>query len=72
MSVNAAGSAQNVQQAVTALRQTVQAEQVAASALSEVATEAAKQAGQQAAQNDAPPQESSSEEGLGQTVDVTV
>lgn len=39
MSVNAAGSAQNVQQAVAVLRQTVQAEQVAAAALTEAATQ---------------------------------
>lgn len=39
MSVNAAGSAQNVQQAVAVLRQTVQAEQVAAAALVEAATQ---------------------------------
>lgn len=39
MSVNAAGSTQNVQQALNALRQNVQAEQVAAAALAEVATQ---------------------------------
>lgn len=48
MSVNAAGSAQNVQQALYALRQTVQAEQIAAAVISEAATEAAKQSAQAA------------------------
>lgn len=65
MSVNAAGSAQNVQQAITILRQTVQAEQVAASALSEAATQSVKEAVQSAAHDNGP-----KTEGIGENVDV--
>lgn len=65
MSVNSAGSAQNVQQALYALRQTVQAEQVAAATLSEAATEAAKQAGQQQ-----PAEDAAKAPGVGEKLDV--
>jgi len=65
MSVNAAGSAQNVQQAVTALRQTVQAEQVAASAV----VEASKQVSQEAAQASAK-ESAAKAEGVGEHLDV--
>lgn len=67
MSVNAAGSAQNVQQALYALRQTVQAEQVAAATLSEAVTEAAKQAGQQQPQ---PTEDAAKAPGVGENLDV--
>jgi len=69
MSVNSAGSAANVQQALVALRQTVQAEQVAAVVVTEAASQAVKQAQQDTAAQDAqkgavPP------EGRGEVVDV--
>ena len=66
MSVSAAGSAQNAQQAVAMLRQTVQAEQVAGSAMVEAATQAGKDA---AAQN-AVPDNGPRTEGIGERVDV--
>lgn len=50
MSVNAAGSSGNVQQAMTMLRQTVQAEQLAASAAMEAVNQASKQAAEPNAQ----------------------
>lgn len=65
MSVSAAGSAQNVQQAVAVLRQTVQAEQVVASAVVEVATQAAKDAVQSTVPDNGP-----RTEGIGERVDV--
>lgn len=66
MSVSAAGSAQNVQQAVAVLRQTVQAEQVAGSAMVEAAT----QAGKDAAVQNAVPDNGPRTEGVGERVDV--
>ncbi|MDH5188229.1 MAG: hypothetical protein OEW37_04650 [Rhodospirillaceae bacterium] len=62
MSVTAAGSSINVQQALTALRQSVQQEQVAASIVTQAATQAANS-----------PQASDSkshEDGRGERVDV--
>lgn len=59
-----AASAQNVQQAVTMLRQVVQAEQVVAAAL----IEASKQAAQSAPSASAP---SDSAPGVGDNLDVT-
>ena len=64
MSVNAAGSAINVQQALIALRQGVSQEQVAAAAVSE----AVQQASRDAAQN--PSTEGASSEGRGEKIDV--
>lgn len=64
MSVTAAGSSINVQQALTALRQSVQQEQVAAAVIVEAATQAANSANHQA-QN-----ESGKSEGRGEKVDV--
>jgi hypothetical protein len=52
MSVNAAGSAQNVQQALNAIRQNVQAEQVVAAVLADPSQQASQQATQQASQAD--------------------
>ncbi|MCW8916678.1 MAG: hypothetical protein OQK24_12620 [Magnetovibrio sp.] len=68
MSVNSAGSALNVQQALVALRQTVQAEQVAAVAVTEVANQAAQRAQQDVVAQDA--QKASPPEGRGEVVDV--
>jgi hypothetical protein len=65
MSVSAAGSASSVQNAVNALRQTVQAEHVVASALSEAAAQAAKEAMPSAPQDAGP-----RTEGVGDNVDV--
>lgn len=65
MSVSAAGSAQNVQQAVAAIRQTVQAEQLVASVVTEAATQAAKDAAQSAVPDNGP-----RTEGIGERVDV--
>ena len=65
MSVSAAGSAQNVQQAVAVLRQTVQAEQVVASAVTEAATQAAKDAAQSTVPDNGP-----RTEGIGENIDV--
>ncbi|WP_139134799.1 hypothetical protein [Magnetovibrio blakemorei] len=68
MSVNAAGSASNVQQALVALRQTVQAEQVAAVVVTEAANQAAQNAQQDPsrdAHKDAP-----ASNGRGGVVDV--
>lgn len=69
MSVNAAGSASNVQQALVALRQNIQAEQVAAVAVSEAANQAAQRAQQTAVAQDA--QKAAVEAtGRGEVVDV--
>jgi len=65
MSVSAAGSAQNAQQAVAVLRQVVQAEQVVASVVTEAAAQAAKDAAQSATSNNGP-----KTEGVGERVDV--
>jgi len=65
MSVSAAGSAQNAQQAVAVLRQVVQAEQVVASVVTEAAAQAAKDAAQSATPNNGP-----KTEGVGERVDV--
>lgn len=67
MSANAAGSALNAQNAVHMLRQTIQAEQVAAAAM----TEAAKQA-VQAAPQPARSVEAAPPSGVGENVDVKV
>ena len=63
MSVTAAGSSINVQQAMIALRQSVQMEQVAASLVTQAAGQAASSAAQTAAQE-------ASNEGIGEQVDV--
>lgn len=68
MSVTAAGSPADIQQALNALRQTVQAEQVAAAAMSEAAAQVAKSAVQQSAQPAAQP--APRIEGVGETLDV--
>ncbi len=68
MSVNSAGSALNVQQALVALRQTVQAEQVAAVAVTEAAVHAAQRAQQEVVAQDA--QKAPPAEGRGEVVDV--
>ncbi len=60
MSVSAAGSAQSAQQAIAALRQVVQAEQVVAATVIE--------ASQQIAQDPSP---ASKAEGVGENLDVT-
>jgi len=62
MSVTAAGSSINVQQALTALRSAVQQEQVAAS----LVTEAAKQA----ADSVQAPESAGSTDGRGEKIDV--
>ena len=69
MSVNAAGSASSIQQALVALRQNVQAEQVAAVVVTEAANQAAQSAQQEAVAQDARqvPVEPS---GRGEAVDV--
>jgi len=69
MSVNSAGSAANVQQALVALRQTVQAEQVAAVTVTEAANQAVKQAQQNTAAQDAL-KEAVPPAGRGEVVDV--
>ena len=69
MSVNSAGSAANVQQALVALRQTVQAEQVAAVVVTEAANQAVKQAQQDTAVQDAQ-KGAVTPEGRGEVVDV--
>lgn len=69
MSVNAAGSASNVQQALVALRQTVQAEQVAAVVITEAANQAAQRAQQEIVTQDAS-KTGRSAEGRGEVVDV--
>ena len=69
MSVNAASSANNVQQALVALRQTVQAEQVAAVAVTEAANQAAQHAQQQSVAQDVQ-QTARAEDGRGGVVDV--
>ncbi len=63
MSVNAAGSSVNVQQAMVALRQSVSQEQVAAALVTEVAAQSARDSAQQAAVEN-------SGEGRGEKVDV--
>jgi len=68
MSVNAAGSASNVQQALVALRQSVQAEQVAAVVVTEAANQAAQNA-QQDPSRDAH-KEALASNGRGGVVDV--
>ena len=65
MSVDAAGSAMNVQLAVTSLRQAVQTEQVAAAALIQASNQAAQQAPQPAAPDAAP-----KTPGVGENVDL--
>ena len=65
MSVDAAGSAMNVQLAVASLRQAVQTEQVAAAALIQASTQAAQQAPQAAA-----PDAASKVPGVGENVDI--
>ncbi|HEY9163423.1 MAG TPA: hypothetical protein VIN57_02345 [Magnetovibrio sp.] len=66
MSVNAAGSTQNVQQALNGLRQNVQAEQVAAAALAEAAVQAqAQPQAPQQAENDGP-----KTPGVGENLDI--
>jgi len=69
MSVNSASSAFNVQQALVALRQTVQAEQVAAVAVTEAANQAAQRGQQDAAAQDAH-KAAPAVEGRGEVVDV--
>ena len=72
MSVNSAGSALNVQQALVALRQTVQAEHVAAVAVTEAANQQAVQAAQQtntSAAQDAH-EAAQPQDGRGEVVDV--
>lgn len=69
MSVNAASSAANVQQALVALRQNVQAEQVAAVAVTEAAKQAAQHAQQQSVAQDVQ-QTARAEDGRGGVVDV--
>lgn len=69
MSVSAAGSASNVQQALVALRQTVQPEQVAAVVVTEAANQAAQSSQQQVAAQDAQ-KAGDSVEGRGEVVDV--
>lgn len=65
MSVNAAGSAINVQQAMIALRQGVSQEQVAAAAMMEAANQAARDTAQAQAV-----EEPASSEGRGEKIDV--
>ena len=67
MSVTAAGSSINVQQAMIALRQSVQMEQVAASAVSQASQQAANNAAQTASQEAS---QEASNEGMGEQVDV--
>jgi len=69
MAVNSAGSAANVQQALVALRQTVQAEQVAAVAVSEAATQAAQTAQKTTAADDVS-ESSAAADGRGRVLDV--
>jgi len=64
MSVSMAGSAQNVQQALNSVRQTIQTDQVVAAAV----VEAANQAQQQAVQE--PVEVTPQDEHRGQNVDV--
>ena len=71
MSVNAAGSASNVQQALVALRQTVQAEQVAAVAVTESANQAAQSAQKDTSAQDVH-KDASAAHGRGGVVDVKV
>jgi len=70
MSVNAAGSASSVQQALVTLRQTVQAEQVAAVVVTEAATQAAQGAQQDAVAQDAHKEGAAAPEGRGEVVDI--
>ncbi|MBF0248591.1 MAG: hypothetical protein HQL36_11055 [Alphaproteobacteria bacterium] len=73
MSVNSAGSAVNVQQAHVALRQTIQAEQVAAVAVTEAANQAAQRAQQSTVATDVQKSEGTKPvpvEGRGEVVDV--
>ena len=69
MSVNSASSAANVQQALVALRQTVQAEQVAAVAVTEAANQAAQRAQQEVAAQDVQ-KAAQPTDGRGEVVDV--
>lgn len=69
MSVNSASSAVNVQQALVALRQTVQAEQVAAVAVTEAVNQAAQRAQQDAVAQDVQ-KTAHRVEGRGEVVDV--
>lgn len=69
MSVNAAGSASSVQQALVTLRQNVQAEQVAAVVVTEAATQAAQGAQQDSAAQDAH-KGAAAPEGRGEVVDI--
>jgi len=69
MSVNSASSAVNVQQALVALRQTVQAEQVAAVAVTEAVNQAAQRAQQDAVAQDVQ-KAAHRVEGRGEVVDV--
>lgn len=66
MSVNAAGSAVNVQQAMIALRQAVSQEQVAAAAVMEAANQATVSAQAQSQTGEDP----ANPEGRGEKVDV--
>ncbi|MEG3619333.1 hypothetical protein V5T82_12770 [Magnetovibrio sp. PR-2] len=70
MSVNSAGSALNVQQALVALRQTVQAEHVAAAAVTEVANQAAQSVQQTNSAAQDAHDAASSQDGRGEVVDV--
>ncbi|MCK5444406.1 MAG: hypothetical protein KAI73_02210 [Rhodospirillaceae bacterium] len=65
MSVNAAGSAVNVQQAMIALRQAVSQEQVAAAAVMEAANQATRDTASAQTSEDA-----ANPEGRGEKVDV--
>jgi len=69
MSVNSASSAANVQQALVALRQTVQAEQVAAVAVTEAANQAVQRAQQEVVTQDVS-KDAHPPEGRGEVVDV--
>jgi len=69
MSVDAAGSASSVQQALVTLRQTVQAEQVAAVVVTESANQAAQSAQQVAVAQDAH-KGADAPEGRGEVVDI--
>ncbi|MBL4615436.1 MAG: hypothetical protein JKY27_11270 [Magnetovibrio sp.] len=71
MSVNAAGSASNVQQALVALRQTIQVEQVVAVAVSEAANQASQHAQQEAVTQDVP-KVGPPTDGRGGVIDVKV
>lgn len=66
MSVTAAGSSINVQQALIALRQSVQQEQIAASLVTSMAANVA----QTAQQDSQPASEAPSDDGRGEHVDV--